>query len=63
VKTLKAIYRGIGYVEGYGSHPGTPFLLILLMAGLLAGGFVGVLIMAIFVVPIYLIGAYDRGKR
>jgi hypothetical protein len=67
---IKQIIRGCGYVSGYGSHPGTlPVILFILLGGLagierggLFGFLGGCIFMSLFLVPIYLFGAYERGK-
>jgi len=63
VKTVKAILRGISYVEGYGEHPGTIILVWLVLLGAIAGGWMGALIMLLVFGPLYLWGAYDRGRE
>jgi len=55
--------RGCGYLPGYGEHPGTLILLLLVAYGALAGGAGGAAIMAGICVPAYLVGAHDRGRR
>jgi hypothetical protein len=67
--TLRQIARGCGHVPGYGEHPGTVPLVMLIVAGGLAGlergvlgGLVGALLMAAVFGPVYLYGAYTRGK-
>ncbi len=70
MKTLKAIRRGMGYVPGYGPHPGTGVLIFLVVIGALAGidkGLLGITIGAgaslLIFGPMYLSGAYGRGKE
>jgi hypothetical protein len=57
---LKHIRRGCGNLPICGEHPGTPFLIIMILIGLLTAGFFGALAMSGFFVPIYLVGAYNR---
>ncbi len=61
--------QGCGYLEGYGHHPGTGFMVILLLSGAAAGsdgGWIGSLIgmaaMACTFGVLYLSGAYSRAK-
>jgi len=69
MKTLKHIIRGCGNVPGYGDHPGTGFLCMFLILFVVAGipeitrmifGFIAWLV---FIVPLYLLGAYSRSKE
>lgn len=70
IKFFKRIWRGSGYLEGYGHHPGTSIVLIMLLASGLAGvekgglrGFIGgAIIGAICILPLYIIGCIDRAK-
>jgi hypothetical protein len=70
VSPLRQIIRGCGYVDGYGSHPGTGILIALVVMGGIAGaqgagwrGFLfGACMMLLIFGPIYLFGAYDRGR-
>lgn len=66
---IRQIIRGCGDLPYVGPHPGTFILAALLLAGALAGakgGYWGMLgglaFMGVFMVPIYLYGAYDRAK-
>lgn len=60
---IRAIIRGMGYVEGYGDHPGTVPLIFFLLLGLVASrSWVGPAIMGLAFGPFYLWGAYERGK-
>ena len=52
----KQTYRGLT------GHPGTPVLLILAGFGYLAGSWAGLGIMLLIYGPIYLYGAWERGK-
>ena len=65
---FKKIYLGLTDLEGYGTHPGTIVVVGLVSIGALAGSQQGIkgliggaLFMALFVVPMYLYGAYGRG--
>ena len=65
--TLKHIIRGMGYLEGYGHHPGNLILLaILLVGGIngldggLRGFFGGMGIIALGMLPMYIHGCYAR---
>ena len=59
---LSRIWRGIRWSEKYGSHPGNVWMAVMAFLGLVAGGVVGSLITVVGFLPIYLIGAYQRGK-
>jgi len=61
--------KGCGYLEGYGHHPGTIPLAILVVSGAFAGvwsGWVGAIagagVMAAICGPFYLAGAYERAN-
>jgi len=68
LKTVHRIIKGCGNLPDMGDHPGTGFLFIFILMGGIAGvdrggwkGFVGgCVFIAVFMVPIYLIGAHDR---
>lgn len=57
----RAILRGMGYVEGYGPHPGTPIIVGLLILGWMAGTWMGALAMLAIFGPVYVYGAWSRG--
>lgn len=67
---FKNFMKGCGYVPGYGHHPGTGFLVFLLVAGAVVGSERGSLLStavgfgAVLIVfgPIYVLGAISRGK-
>ena len=67
---IRHIIRGAGYLEGYGHHPGTGIMLLFIFIGGLAGvqrgdwaGFFGGMILsAIFYLPLYCWGCIDRSK-
>jgi len=60
-RILIAIWRGL-WSDRYGPHPGMLALVGLLLLGLVAGSWLGLGIMAAVFGPLYLIGAYERGK-
>lgn len=67
MKTIRHVIRGCGYLKHCGDHPGTPFVIALILMGAVAGykgGWTGALggaaFMGVFVGPLYLWGAYDR---
>lgn len=70
LKFFKRIWMGAGYLEGYGHHPGTPVLLIFILAAGLAGidkggldGFLGgAFVGFICLVPFYIIGCVERAR-
>jgi hypothetical protein len=66
---LRTIWRGLHYSDKYGSHPGTPWMVLLPFVGFLAGiergwrsGLIGALAMVLIFGPPYLFGAYERGR-
>lgn len=66
---IRAVWRGCCYHPEYGHHPGTPTLVFFLFTGAVAGSaqglsgaLLGIGVMAAFSVPLYLAGAYSRGK-
>ena len=66
---IRRIRLGLTDLPGYGPHPGTDVLVCMLLMGAFAGagngGWWGALggagLFALFMVPMYLIGAHDRG--
>jgi len=67
--TLRYIIRGCGYLDGYGEHPGTPFLIAMVVMGFVAGaqrgllvGLIGAGVMLAVFGSMYLCGAHDRGR-
>lgn len=68
-KVISRIIKGCGYVEGYGNHPGTAMVIFLIFVGAIAGldrgvigACIGASLMALVFGPMYLYGAYSRGK-
>lgn len=70
MRILRSIKRGMGYVPGYGEHPGTPILIFFTVLGGLGGGMEhgiwGMIVgaatfLGVMGIP-YLIGAYERGN-
>lgn len=67
---IRQIIRGCRTLPHVGEHPGTwcvfMFVLIGALAGAERGGWRGALggaiVMALFILPIYFYGAYDRAK-
>lgn len=53
-------WRGCGYLPICGNHPGTPMLVIMILAGAAAGGWHGGIMLSLLFGPIYLIGAHGR---
>ena len=69
IKHIKRILKGCGYLEGYGTHPGTEWIMLFIFVGFMVGisdgtfyGFLGAGLFALFFGPIYLYGAWSRGK-
>ena len=71
MRWLKQVMRGCGTLPHVGSHPGFEGAVGMLVVGGVFGAedggwrgvLGGVLLAAIFVVPLYLIGAYDRANE
>lgn len=61
-KILRQICRGCGDLPYVGSHPGTFWLIMFIIMGMVAGRRFGFLVMTIFCLPIYLYGAYERAE-
>lgn len=61
-RVVNQIVRGLRTHPEYGPHPGTPFLMILILLGAMAGQWKGALAMAGVFGPMYLYGAYERGR-
>ena len=65
---IKKIYRGAGYLEGFGNHPGTGFMLLyIVVAGIVGAGsgslwgFIGGSIMgALPIIPMWMYGCVSR---
>lgn len=69
LKFFRHVRRGSGYLEGYGEHPGTLYLFAFILMGGLAGarggiwGFLGgAVVMAVFMLPMYIYGCVERSK-
>lgn len=70
MKFFKRIWRGAGYLEGYGHHPGWSVIAIYMIAAGMAGaarggwnGFVGGgLFMLACISPIFFAGCYSRAR-
>ena len=69
IRFLRQALRGCRDLPGVGPHPGSFYLVVFILMGALAGGrgyvgaVIGALIMAAIVVPLYLIGAYERAEE
>lgn len=70
MRLFKQIWRGAGYLEGYGEHPGKDMVVIMILicgfAGVEKGGFTGFLggmaIGAIFILPFFIAGCISRAN-
>lgn len=69
MKWIHQTIRGCGTLPHVGSHPGTDMLIIFILMGALAGirggwrgAIGGAAFMAVFIVPMYLCGAYGRAN-
>jgi uncharacterized membrane protein len=69
MRLLRQVLRGCGDLPGVGPHPGSFYLVAFILMGALAGArghvgpLAGALIMAAVVVPLYLLGAYERAEE
>lgn len=70
MKFLKQIWRGAGYLEGFGDHPGKDMVVVgILMCGLAgaqrgswAGFFGGMAFGAVMILPFFFIGCISRAN-
>lgn len=70
MKLIKDIIQGAGYLEGYGEHPGTSMLIVLVLCGGLAGAssgglagfFGGSIVMVLCMFPLWVIGCVGRAR-
>lgn len=69
MQTFKYIKLGLGNLPGYGEHPGTVWMFFLIFVGFFVGianvlprAFLCSAIMLLVFGPLYLYGAYERGK-
>ena len=70
MRFFKQIWRGAGYLEGFGHHPGIELLaMVLFLCGLagvgkggMTGFFGGIGIGAIFVLPLFIVGCIERAN-
>jgi hypothetical protein len=67
MKTIKHIIRGMGYLEGFGYHPGNWMMVSIMLIGGIAGidggwrGFFGGFgIVFLGMLPMYMYGCYTR---
>lgn len=58
----RQVIRGCGTLPYVGEHPGTPFVAMFIILGAVAGGWIGMGMMAAVFLPIHLLGAYDRAE-
>jgi hypothetical protein len=59
---LRRLWKGARWSERYGSHPGTPVLVMLVTIGGIAGSWPGALVMLLTFGPMWLFGAWERGR-
>ena len=70
IKFIKDAWRGAGYLEGYGDHPGTGMLIVFILMGGITGmqrgglwGFLdGCLIMVLCFGPLWIAGCIGRAR-
>lgn len=70
MKFIRQVYRGAGYLEGYGHHPGwSTFLMFIFIAGLagidkggIRGFFGGMFVALIFMLPLFISGCISRAN-
>ena len=61
MRLLRRIYQGARWSPDYGSHPGTPIVLLLILSGTLACGWRGTVATTVVFGALWCIGAYERG--
>lgn len=62
-QVVQHVLTGCGRLDYCGSHPGTPTLGLLLIAGWIGTGqVVGGIVLAAVFLPLYLVGAYERSR-
>lgn len=70
MRWIKQVWRGAGYLEGYGEHPGIDVTVVMILvcgiAGIEKGGLNGFLggmaIGAFFILPFFFIGCVSRAN-
>jgi hypothetical protein len=70
MRFFKQIWRGAGYLEGYGEHPGVDIVVVMILVcglagaqrGSWAGFFGGMGIGAIFILPFFFAGCISRAN-
>lgn len=60
LKTLQRIRRGAGTLPDLGAHPGTVLASGLICGASLTGGWRGLILSGVFVLPVYCQGCYAR---
>lgn len=67
--TIHKIRKGAGYLPGYGEHPGTPFLIVMIIMGMILGldrgifaSIIGGTIMLLALGPIWCMGCIGRAN-
>lgn len=59
---MGTVIAGLRWSKTCGDHPGTVPLVMLVTLGLTAGGILGAFVMLAVFGPLYLYGAWERGK-
>ena len=62
LRSVRQVLRGLRTTDRYGAHPGTPIVLASVAIGAAVGGAGGAGIVLAIVLPLYLVGAYERGR-
>jgi uncharacterized membrane protein len=62
MKIVRQIYRGCTDLPHVGPHPGTIPCMFFILLGGVGGHWFGMVIMAIFILPLYFFGAYCRAE-
>lgn len=70
IKFFKRAWAGAGYLEGYGNHPGTGVVIVMILCtgaaaaqkGGLSGFIAGLAIGAVAFLPFYIMGCVSRAK-
>ena len=70
VRFFKQIWRGAGYLEGYGDHPGKDMVVVMILVcglagaqrGSWAGFFGGMIFGAVMILPFFIAGCISRAN-
>ena len=70
IRIIKQIWRGAGYLEGYGDHPGKDMVVVMILVcglagaqrGSWAGFFGGAIFGAVMILPFFIAGCVSRAN-